>query len=478
MKIVEQTASRMVLRQKSPGLTLFILLWASLFSGMPLIVIVGLIFNSGVRQLTCHRIEPSQINCQFQKSQVGGLLNTEPIRIPQIKAAELQQETRRNDDGDYLVYRSTLLTSERTFDLSDFSTDEQTNANWVSQINQFISSQQTELVLTHDNRWNLSKTIAPILFLSLFVIVGFSVVYAVVRSQTLILDKNLNRITYKVWTLLGTRRSDYPLGIIRQVELKEHTDSYGNKSYEPILVPDQAKRISFAHATNRQEALQIQAKIQDFLNLSAIRPDAPPADQPEEGTIIYTGQRGTYQTSGLTEIPLAAPSKVRQIDRQLTQLGFDWLGDLQISTLAQIPFYTYVHASKDLYAIVMVLRSDAITQKTKEVEPIISLDFLTHFFNGTLLITTTQKLVFQHLKSQKIQRWSYPTLDTTQLYQQHQQQVSTLHTQIGRTHRAKPDMSAIAALLDDYLTRQSQGIPLIKTLINAVTILSTAQPTR
>ncbi len=475
MKIVEQTPSRMVLHQKQPGLILFILLWASLFAGMPLAVIIATVANSGVTQLTCRRSEIAQVDCHLSKSHGWGIVPDHPIAIPQVTRAELQQETRESDDGAYQVYRSVLVSPQGEWQLTPFSTDSNTNTIWVNRTNEFLQSQQAELTLRLDNRWNVSQTIAPILFLSLFVLVGFSLVYATVRSQTLILDKSLNRLTYKVWTLLGTRRSDYPLGIVQRVEVKEHIDSYGNKSYAPILMPDAVRQISFAQNRNRQEALQLQEKIQDFLNLSAVRPDSPQLDQTESGTIVYTGQLGTYQTSGLTKVPALSPPKVQEIDRQLARLGLTWVGDLQLSTLPKILLYPYAHPNKDLYAIVMVIELG----NQSDAEPVVSLEFLSHFFNGTLLITTSNKLVFPNLKSQKIRRGSYPGLDPIQLYQQHQQQASELQSKIGRIHRAKTDLNPIAALLDDYLKRQSTGwLPLMATLINSIAMLSQSQAKR
>lgn len=464
MKIVEQTVDRMVLRQK-PTAVVFLMLWGSLFAGMPLLMIINLIISAGVVHLSCQRVAPAQVDCVSHRSHWFGLIPGEKTSIQQVTSAQLLTETRSGEDGEYEVYGVKLIspqTSTIVYDFNDYGAKQE----WVNQINQFIQSSQSQLTLTYDMRWDGEQRIAPILFMSLFVGVGFVVLYSTLRVRILILDKSLNRLTYRVHTLLGPRGYDYPLGSITAVNLKEHTDSYGNKYYEPILLPDPVKRVTLAYIHNRQEALQLQAQVREFLKLS------PQSDLLEAGNGIkvYERQDRTYTSSQLDAIPVTAPAKVQQIDRQLDRLGFSFVGDLQVSNFSTANFYGYAHSSKDVYAVILTAGT---------ADPLwIGLDFYTSFFNGVLLTTTSHYLVIKHLKPQKLWRWSYPNLDVAQLYQQHQHHWVELQAQAGRSYRTKADLAAIAAVMDDYMSRQTSGLlPTLATIVNAAAMASTASRT-
>ena len=266
MKIVEQTPTRMVLQQSPGGMVGFMLLWGSLFSGIPLLAMLAMIYNAGVTDLSCQRIEPTQVTCESQQSRLFGLLPGQPTPVRQVMSAQITSETRSSDDGDYDVYRPRLVSPAGYFDIGDFSTDRSTTEQWVTQTNQFLRSSQPELNLSHDNRWS-PATLFSILFMSPFVIVGSLVMNSTIQSRTLILDKNLNRIIYEVWRFSGKRRREYPLGIVKRMEIKEHTDSYGNVYFDPVLLPDQVRSITFARTSNRQDAVTLQEQIHEFLKL-------------------------------------------------------------------------------------------------------------------------------------------------------------------------------------------------------------------
>ncbi len=412
--------------------------------------------GAGVQQLSCRRTEARPISCQYSQTQFFGTVPGKTTAVQQLQAAQLTTETRSSDDGDYQLYSVRLVSPSAVVNVTAFDTDYLTKQNWVQQVNQFISSPQTELKLTRDTRWK-SSTIAPILFSSLFIFVGIATLYGALRTRTLILDKALNRLTYRVQTLSGTKQLDYPLGVVTGIELKEHTDSYGNKFYEPILLPDTVRRITFAQTANRLEAFQLQEQVSQFLQLRVTPLTLPNSDQ----TILYQSQNRTYTTTNLTAIPATACSRTQETDLQLYRLGFSFVGDLKPSTLP-ITYYAYAQPNKSVYAVIMEADTGWL-----------GLEFFSSFLSGTLLTTTSHKLVVKHLKAQKLTRWSYPSFDATQLYYQHHQHGLELQSQAGGMQRARAELTAVAALIDDYVSRQlSGGFATLGTMLNLFSILS------
>jgi hypothetical protein len=394
-----------------------------------------------------------QVDCQSMRSYFFGTVGGSNLTFSQVKAAQLTSQTMSNEDGDYEVYSVTLLSPQKTANVTRFDYDHATKQDWVNQINQFIASNQTELKLISDTRWNF-ETFAMMLFASLFVLIGTSVLHGSLRTRTLILDKVLNRLSYKVQTLTGSKQFDYPLGIVTSVELKEHTDSYGNKFYEPVLLPDAVRSITFAR-TNRQTALQLQEQISQFLKLPVTTPDLSNAEP-----TVYQFRRYTYTTTGLEALPETVSTKTKESDAKLRQLGFTFVGELQPSNFPGATLYTYVQTYKDVYAIILEAELGYFY-----------VEFFTSFLNGALLSTTSNRLVFKHLKRQKLLRWSYPELDVIQLYQQHQQHFAELRAEAGSIHRAKADLNTIAAVIDDYFMRQvSGGFAVLATILNLLTM--------
>lgn len=469
MKIVEQTASRLVLKQRFPlPLLLFMLIWGGLFTGFPLLIFGTSVFNAGVTSLSCRRLESKQVECVSSRSYLWDLVPGTPTKIRSVSAAQIGTEAGTSDEGgEYEIYQVQLVTPEAYVGVTRFSMDWHFAHDTVTQINQFLRSSQSQLTIRQDLRWDVGETLMPMAFVSIFVIAGLVVMYGMIQATTLILDKSLNRITYRVSTLLGARQQHYPLGIVTGVALKEHIDSYGNKYYEPILLPDAIKRLTFTYIHNREEALHIQEQIREFLQLPAAPTviASPSASTRLLSQTVYQNHNRTFTTGGLTTLPLDAPAQVQEIHRKLEQLGFVWVGDLSASYLYQAKLYTYVQPHKDVYCTLTVPeQADYLTQ-----------EFFTHFLDGTTLITTSFKLVIPHLKAQKLMRWSYPDLSITELYQNHQRHLLNLQAKVGRTQRAKTDLATVAATLDDYMTRQSSGwFSVVALLINTLAIVPMA----
>ncbi|MFM7425167.1 MAG: hypothetical protein ACKO7W_09285, partial [Elainella sp.] len=291
MKIIEQTPSRMVLKQGLPRETWFILLWGSLFIGIPLLLLAQMFYGAGVTSLSCRRIEPTLVNCETRQSQAFGLLPGAPVAIPQVRAAQIYSETRSGEGGDYEVHQLRLFSPEGYFNVGSLRANRALPAAWMDQTNQFLrppadplvnpsvdQSRPSALHLSQDSRWQ-AETLLPCLFVTPFLLIGGLVMYATIQTRRLTLDKNLNRLTYEVWRLTGKQRRDLPLGLVKQIDLKEHTDSYGNRYYQPVLLPDALRAITFAH-TSRQEALDLQAQIRDFLKLPLPATKLNPASMP------------------------------------------------------------------------------------------------------------------------------------------------------------------------------------------------------
>lgn len=446
------------------------LIWGTGFAGIPL-VLMGLTIGSlGVSRLSCERVEPTQVNCEFSRSYWLDLVQEPAVSIVQVQGVEITSEMHYSEDGDYQLYIATLLGQNRSILLFDGSTDLGQVQTIAAPVQQFLASTQPTLVWERNTIESAGASLFTVLFCIPFVLIGGGAIYSTWQTQSLILDKRANQLIYKTSTLLGNRYKRHSLGLVQGVELKQHTDSYGNQYYEPVLLPDSVRKFTLARTTNRQEALQVQNQILAFLNLPLpqgtvwIEPawvEAATADE----KLVFEGVKGNFSTTGLTTIPNPAPAELKALDGDLSKLGFTLLGDLYCSKFASLTFYVYSHPRRQTCALLIQGNLDNWR-----------IEFFSTFTSGASLTTTTSKLPIQNLPGAKIFYRSHPGLDVTSLYQQHHQHILDLSEKWGSAMVLKEDLSVISGAIDDLLVRQTSGILLMLVAIinTTATVIASA----
>jgi|GEM_PF-7054892 len=273
MKITQQTPLELTLQlnpdKKTRG---FILVWASGFSGIPLLIILTFIFNLGVITLTCKRVEPTPISCQMQQAKLLGLIQEPPTVFNQVIRAKFNSKEDTDSDGDRTVENwVTLATNteevnviEDSITINGVRGSESEMLAITNQINRFIYSQQPTLTIQRDTRRDLGKHLFLLEFWSIYVIIVAGVFFVFFQFRTLIFDKNSNRFIYIKRTLLGKKSQEYPLYEITGTNIETKKDSEGDPRYELRLLP---KSIYVISSNDLTEVQNLQKAIQDFLHI-------------------------------------------------------------------------------------------------------------------------------------------------------------------------------------------------------------------
>ncbi len=265
MKIIKQTAIELVL-QESFDSSMLLLFWVFGFVLVPLFIGYVTLADAGVTTLICERLEPTQVSCEYQQSQFFGLVNKKPIQLQQVMDVRLDEETRRDDEGSYQVYRVRLITRRGELPFTDFSPDYTQNADLEFRLRDFLGSKEPYLQETYDARWLFWQTLLPLAAIISILGVGIVVAYGMLRTRTLILDRRTNRAVYHTWTLLGNRYQYISFRQIRDIDVREEVEN-GETHYEPVFLPMSLNKFPMFRSASLAEARQMAERVRAFLQL-------------------------------------------------------------------------------------------------------------------------------------------------------------------------------------------------------------------
>lgn len=274
MKIIQRTSSELILRSRSDLFgKAFIVVWASLFMGIPLFMLYSFLAGIGIMTLTCARLEPTLVRCEQQKSNFFGVVKQPPTVFQPVLEARFRYEEGTDSEGDKTADNWVALVTDRgeVKAVEDFmringvrgSTKEMVAI--ADRINQFLQSEQPSFVLKRDLRWRLGQSIFPLAFFGLFEVIGGVVIFSIFQSQSLVLDKQADCVTYTRHTLIGPRRKQYPLRKITAAEISTDTDSDGDIYYKLTLLPKEVCGVEVMSYRDRARVETIQTAINAFL---------------------------------------------------------------------------------------------------------------------------------------------------------------------------------------------------------------------
>jgi hypothetical protein len=163
---------------------------------------------------------------------------------------------------------------------------------------------------------------------------------------------------------------------------------------------------------------------------------------------VFKGQKGLYSTTEIESLPVKDLPALEEIEKKFKDLGFLLIGDLYCSGFASVAIYCFAPPEGNTFATIMTTLSEG---KVKFA----GYEFFSNFESGASLTTTITKLTTEDVKAQKIFRRSYPNTVPKELYQHHKTHIQELETKQGSVKKVPFSLEAIAASIDDYLTRQS-----------------------
>jgi hypothetical protein len=274
MEIIKQTSSELILKNKPDTLAVkFMLMWFIFCLPLSLCIASMSLEESGVTTLNCKRVEPTQVTCEMQHLNFWGSLE-ELREFSQVKSAELKSKEEIDSDGDRIIYNwVTLVTINREMTLvEDLFLDVKGSANEMqaiaTQINNFIQSNQTSLLIQRDD-WDLLPHLGKSLSIFAFSLLFSAFLLFLNRSESLIFDKNSGNLIREQKILLVKKRKYYLLYEITGIEIEERFDSDCDKVYElKLLLKPPLYKETLMSSYYLQGVKNMQTTIRDFLQLS------------------------------------------------------------------------------------------------------------------------------------------------------------------------------------------------------------------
>lgn len=263
MKIVEQTPHRLRLEAEilATIVSLALLGMPNLLLGLGIILI-----SSQLSTLKCQRVEPTQGSCQLVNS---SLLGSNETKIPLNQLQSAKVDVSKDSDGDN-IYRVVLLTNSGEIPITPGTSDAGEKQKNAARINAFIdNSEEISLHVQQDNHESVY------LVGGIFVLVGGGLVFGSLLYREFIVsytfDKALDLVRLKRQTLFHTKVTELSLREINQVDIKEKTDSDGDKTYSVWLNLKSGEHISLSlqGITDKQNNQKIAECIRQFLNSKA-----------------------------------------------------------------------------------------------------------------------------------------------------------------------------------------------------------------
>lgn len=253
MKIVEETHTRLVIQHRP------ISNWISgglMFTAGLSLLIYGIFFDFASARLTCTRSLPKQINCELKKFSL--LARKEKLKIFDPQQAQVITKSGSKGGKSYQVV---ILTPLREFTLLPRASY-QANQNAASEINNFINSEETSLLVLQNQREYL-------FYLSLFLlfIIATGAFLGTSPVSTCTFYKSLNQVFIERKGLRGEKIIKYSLETILNFEIQEKQFKY-KKLYRAVILLKFGQEIPInLEYTDENTVQYVVLRIREFIKL-------------------------------------------------------------------------------------------------------------------------------------------------------------------------------------------------------------------
>lgn len=269
---IQESSSKLTLKYKSSFLSRFYKIFVAIICmSFPLIAI----YPIGVTTLKCKRLEATQVNCEKLQSKFFGFIQQPRIELSQVKAAKFKSEEVNNNGKRNIDNWVTLITDTGEITIAEDFTyingvkgSASEMQGIATQINNFIQSNQPDLLIKRDLRWNFGQSLFWLGLTSIPFLIGMTLLLVSCYDENLTFDKNNCYFIRKQQILLYTKHQYYPLGEIKAIDLETTSDNEGNTFYQLTLLPKSIHKRILISSTNFQELKNIQTTISDFLQHS------------------------------------------------------------------------------------------------------------------------------------------------------------------------------------------------------------------
>jgi hypothetical protein len=477
MKIIKKTATELVMQNPpSPEGMTFGVTWVVLSLVIPVMIYVVKALDTVT--IACDRIEPTIVNCEVSYSKLIPFLAPPPVSVSRVQQAMVNSATREDSDGDdYQVYWISLVAPQ-----SRDITEPQRGRRWHDSLAAELNTQ-----LNSDNQsWEIHRNHAPLLVFMipvplLFIAIGLLIILIASTDHTLTLDKSRDQLTdnlRRLWRLDNHHRQ-YKLSDL-DIKLHEYEDDYGKQRFKlelkvghQELFSDKSIRASTTKSLRNlyQEICQFLSISLDDLpslseeNAAALLPEyllpfseehttalsqgqSPSLEITASAREIYQGEMATFSSATLTALPNSERQPMQNAIAELQTLGFEWLGDLQMSRFTKSRFYGLANSSQLTYAIAVYGNRFYV-------------DFYTVFPDCTSLTTTWMpgRLAnrTRHNRGQQSYRYQYTDISLAEVFRHHRQHMAELRQTHGKPQPARANLVDLAMAIDEFLIRDFSG---------------------
>ena len=272
MNIIKQTADELVLQSDKHTwqYQVFTILFFTPFIVAPLYAIAQTSYNTSSFTLSCNRVEPTQVTCEYTHYKLFGLIKEKTIPSRLVKEAKLTSETVTDSEGDTTEYYSATLVyaNGQTTVLQESAYDYEITPLTL-EINSFINSNEPSLI-TERQSWNLA--VAFIFFALFSMLLCFSLLawvfmLSVCTVTTLIFNKKSNKLIAKNKSFIWSWTKHYKLNEITKIEEEEDysEDDENIIFYKPTLILASGNSYTLLYTSDQEEARLRTQLIKSFL---------------------------------------------------------------------------------------------------------------------------------------------------------------------------------------------------------------------
>ena len=277
MKIVKNTNSEVCMKQ---GIFWIGIIFVLFFGGGPLFLILKLITDVGVTEIYCERIRADQIDCTRTQSRYLGLIESTPQTIYGVDRAQFIREVDGIEsdckcDDQYIANSVALITvngqvitaAEEEQFRNNVKGDEAKMRMMTRELNNFLKSNEASVIVSWDNRFSEFNIIA-IAFLSVFVAVGFLLLFKSLKIKALQINKVDGKLKWSQLSLFGRKLKVFDINQISAVKMKSDIHGGHYQDFSPTLVLYSGERCILDTSRDREEMFHIIDTINAFLGLS------------------------------------------------------------------------------------------------------------------------------------------------------------------------------------------------------------------
>ena len=333
---------------------------------------------------------------------------------------------------------------------NEFTRDRAMLEEVAEKINNFIDNPRQNIleVEMEDWGWKFQK---PELDFLIFAFLACLSIYSKTIGSGVTCSLNKTTDTVKIrQARKGHFQISLPLERIRSLGVEEYPYSQGSGYRISLILADGLRQpLIRNYSPDRHNQYKTAEKIRQFLGLNEVKDllyregnewlDVSTAiSEPElpAGEIVFQGEKRIYRTASMISSPAIAAC-----DRELAHLGFQLLGNLQITPSGA---NGRCYAQQNGYSYAYVKEGN-------------SWEFQTTFAQDASLTTSTRYFLTD-IQSRRIFRNSYPGMGIAQLYRCHQERVQELAIAYGEPHPVECNLPAFAATCDRVLGRMPSNI--------------------